>query len=67
MYSRDESIGNSHGSRGIHVGIESTTLVLWEWAKHGNGLQLREEYLYSAILLCVSKRSDMDHTVVPAN
>jgi len=27
----------------------------------------KEEYLYSAILLSISKRSDMYHTVLPAN
>ena len=32
--------------------------------KKGKG---KEEYLYSAILLSISKRSDMDHTVLPAN
>ena len=27
----------------------------------------KEVYLYSAILSSISKRSDMDHTVLPAN
>jgi len=27
----------------------------------------KEVYLYSAILVSISKRSDMDHTVLPAN
>ena len=27
----------------------------------------KEEYLYSAILASLSKRWDMDHTVLPAN
>ena len=43
----------------LHIHASTATAVLKE---------KKEEYLYSAFILClVSRRSDMDHTVLPAN